>query len=260
MRVLVSTLAAGLMIAMASGCGGVRPAAVRPAYTSITRHQAQAAARAVNIRAGDLPEFKTVAHPSYERKTTKVADEPSCARPSKHGGSPPRARGARPRRTARHGRSSGHGASHAPRAWASANSDRLSAGSGYHVLGASSSVSIMPTSAAARLNIAEAVRQQTCVERALRRAVAKGFHGVRGVVVTPVSITVPGADASVAYQTIVGLRGAPLTVYMDSIVFAYGQDMVTLTTYHASRPVPRSMEERLLGLLVARARAHARAR
>jgi hypothetical protein len=126
------------------------------------------------------------------------------------------------------------------------------------VLGASSSVSIMPTSAAARLNIAEAVRQQTCVERALRRAVAKGFHGVRGVVVTPVSITVPGADASVAYQTIVGLRGAPLTVYMDSIVFAYGQDMVTLTTYHSSGGVPRSMEERLLGLLVARARGHAR--
>jgi hypothetical protein len=62
----------------------------------------------------------------------------------------------------------------------------------------------------------------------------------------------------VAYQTVVGVRGAPLVLYMDSIAFAYGQDMVTLTTYHSSRPVPRSMEERLLGLLVARARAHAR--
>jgi hypothetical protein len=44
----------------------------------------------------------------------------------------------------------------------------------------------------------------------------------------------------------------------DSIFFSYGQDVVTLTTYHSSRPVPRSMEERLLGLLVARARAYAR--
>jgi hypothetical protein len=45
---------------------------------------------------------------------------------------------------------------------------------------------------------------------------------------------------------------------MDSIVVAYGQDMVTLTTYHSSKPVPPAMEERLLGLLVARARAHRR--
>jgi hypothetical protein len=231
MRVLASILAAGLMIAMASGCGGGHPAAVRSAYTSITRHQAQAVARAVNIRAGDLPEFKAVAHPPVTHEGPDAAHEVNCVR--------------------RRGSSS-------RRSWASARSNVLSAGSGYHALGAFSNVSIMPAAAAARLNIAEAIRQQTCVERELRRAVAKGFHGVRGVVVKPFSIAVPGADTSVAYQTIVGLRGAPLTVYMDSIVFAYGQDVVTLTTYHSSSPVPRSMEERLLGLLVARARAHAR--
>jgi hypothetical protein len=71
-------------------------------------------------------------------------------------------------------------------------------------------------------------------------------------------MAVAGADASVAYQTIVGLRRAPLIVYIDSIVFTYGQDMVTLTTYHSSKPVPPAMEQRLLGLLVARARSHTR--
>ena len=234
MRVLVSTVIAGLVIAIASGCGGGHPAAVRLAYTSITRHQAQAVARAVNIRAGDLPEFKAVAHPPVTQAGMEAADDLSCASPLGHRRSPSQV------------------------AWASARSDRLSAGGGYHALGAFSRVLIMRTAAAARLNIAESTHlDHACLKRAIRRAVASEFH-VRQVVVKPVAITVPGADESVAYQTIIGVHGVPLILYMDSIAFAYGQDMVTLTTYHSSRPVPRSMEERLLGLLVARARSHTR--
>jgi hypothetical protein len=126
------------------------------------------------------------------------------------------------------------------------------------VLGAFSRVLIMRTAAAARLNIADGTHlDQACLKRAIRRAAATEFH-VREVVVRPVPITVAGADASVVYQTIIGVHGVPLILYMDSIAFAYGQDVVTLTTYHSSGGVPRSMEERLLGLLVARARAHAR--
>lgn len=117
----------------------------------------------------------------------------------------------------------------------------------------------MPTSAAARLNIAAGAHLDPgCLERVIRRALSRTRLHVRGVVVKPLSTTVPGADASAAYQTVVGVRGAPLVLYIDSIAFAYGQDLVELTTYHSSKPVPPAMEERLLGLLVARARSHSR--
>jgi hypothetical protein len=119
----------------------------------------------------------------------------------------------------------------------------------------------MPTSAAARLRVAEDKRlDRTCLEHALRGRLAKRRLRlpVRGVVVEPLSVNVPGADASVAYQIIVGYRGAPLVLYMDAIELAYGQDLIELFTYHSSKPVPPAMDERLLGLLVARARSHSR--
>jgi hypothetical protein len=256
LRSLASILAVGLAIGTAIGCGG-DPPALRSAHTSITRSRAQVVAREITLRAGDLPEFKAKAHAPAARTGAEDVDDLNCARPSKHGASPPQALGARHRQTAgRDRRSRQRGSTR--RIWASARSDRLSAGSGYHALGASSSVSIMSTAGTARLNVAEGERQRACMERVLSRAARKGFHDIRGVVVKPLSMAVAGADASVAYQTIVGLRRAPLIVYMDSIVFAYGQDMVTLTTHHSSKPVPPAMEQRLLGLLVARARSHTR--
>jgi hypothetical protein len=271
-RVPASILAAALAIAAASGCGADSPAR-RLAYTSIDRSRAHAIAHAVALRAGDLPEFKTTAKPPEAQQGANLAGEVRCRRAPKHGPSPPRAKrkpspsraaAARSRRAAEHGRAAGHRRPrphHAPSQapWASANSDRLSAGSGYHVLGASSSASIMATAAAARLGVAEGANlDDACLAHAVRRALSRTRLHVTGVVVKPLSLPVPGADASAAYQTIVGVRGAPLILYMDSIVFAYGQDAVTLTTYHSSKPVSRPMEERLLGLLVARARAHAR--
>jgi hypothetical protein len=260
-RLLASILAAGLVIATAIGCGA-DPAPVRPAHTSITRHRAQAVARMITIRAADLPEFKATAHPATAQESSEAAHQVNCARPAGRRGLAHRAPSARRGRTARRARHSGHRVSRAPRGpWASARSDRISAGSGYHALGASSNVSIMPTSAAARLEVAASEHlDQTCMEHALRAEVTKEHLRLplRGVVVEPFSVNVPGADAGVAYRAIVAYRGAPLILYIDSIVFAYGQDLIELTTYHASKPVPSAMEERLLGLLVARARAHAR--
>jgi hypothetical protein len=247
------------MIATASGCGGGHSAAVRSAYTSITRSHAHAVARALTIRVSDLPEFKVTAHPATAQEGQEAADEVNCVRPAARRGSAPRVPGARSTRTAVHARRPGHRGTPSQRPWGYAKSDVLAAGSGYHALGAFSGVSIMPTAAAARLSITQSVNlDQACMEHALRRGLLKSRLRVRGVVTEPLSVAVPGADASVAYQTVVGVRGAPLVLYMDLIFFSYGQDVVTLTTYHSSKPVPRSMEERLLGLLVARARAHTR--
>jgi hypothetical protein len=258
-RVLVSTLAAGLMIAMASGCGAGSPSPVRSAYTSIMRSQAHAVARELTIRVGDLPEFKITAHPPEAQQSAKVADEVKCRPAPKHRVPAPRPVAAHRPRAAERARPAEHRRPRFQSPWASANSDRLSAGSGYHVLGAYSSASILPAPAAARLGVAEGANlNDVCLAHAIRRALSKTRLRVRGVVVKPLPVSVPGADASVAYQTIIGVHGVPLVLYMDSIAFAYGQDVVTLTTYHSSRSVPRSMEERLLGLLVARARSHTR--
>jgi hypothetical protein len=250
-------MAAVLAIAVASGCGGTNPSPVPSAYTSITRSQAHAVARELTIRVGDLPEFKVTAHPPEAQESAKVADEVKCRPAPKHQVSAPRSVAAPRPRAAQRGRSAEHRRARSQAPWASANSDRLSAGGGYHLLGASSSASIMPAAAAARLGVAQGANlDEVCLAHAIRRALSKTRLRVSGVVVKPLPVSVPGADASVAYQTIIGVRGAPLVLYMDSIVFAYGQDVMTLTTYHSSKPVPPAMEERLLGLLVARARSH----
>lgn len=117
----------------------------------------------------------------------------------------------------------------------------------------------MPTAAAARSEIAATKNTSfVCIEHVL---VSSGSHkrfGVRGVTIEPLQMTVKGADASVAYRVVAAYKGLPLVLYVDVIVFTYGQDAFTLTTSHASKPVPPAMNERLLGLLIARGRSHSR--
>jgi hypothetical protein len=265
MRVLASIMTVGFALATVLGCGSSDPPA-RPAYTSILRSRAHALAPLLTIRLADLPEFKVTAHPAALQEGPEDAHEARCLRPAAHQGAP----SARGTGTAKHARQPrhrsppsqpAHRSSQSQRRWAFAKSQQLSAGSGYHTLGASSSVSIRPTSAAARLQIGEDERlDRTCLEHALRERFARRHLRlpVRGVVVEPLSLSVKGVDASVAYQIIVGYRGAPLVLYMDAIELAYGQDLIELFTYHSSKPVPPAMDERLLGLLVARAESHSR--
>jgi hypothetical protein len=265
LRWLVSIPIVGLVIGVGTGCGAGDPPA-RPAYTSIVHSRAHAVAPLLTIRPADLPEFKVTAHPAAAQEGPEDAHEARCLRRAAPQ-VPPSARStgaAKHARQPRH-RSSpslpAHRSSQSQRRWAFAKSQQLSAGSGYHTLGASSSVSIMPTSAAASLQVAEEERlDRTCLEHALRGRFARKHLRlpVSGVVVEPLSVSVKGADASIAYQIIVGYRGAPLVLYMDAIELAYGQDLIELFTYHSSKPVPPAMDERLLGLLVARARSHSR--
>lgn len=274
MRIPASIMTAGFALATVAGCGASDPPA-KPAHTSILRSRAHAVAPLLTIRQADLPEFKVTAHPATAQEAPEAVHETKCVRPPASQGASgtrgtrtvehPRQPGRRgsPSRPGRRGARSqpGHRASPSQRPWASAKSERLSANGGYHLLGASSHVSIMPTSAAVRAEVAEAKNlDETCVEHALRGRLAKEHLRlpVSGVVVEPLSVNVQGADASVAYRIIVGYRGAPLVAYMDAIELAYGQDLIELFTYHSSKPVPPAMDERLLGLLVARAKSHNR--
>jgi hypothetical protein len=266
MRRLASIVAAGFALAVGVGCGSGDPKPVPTAYTSITRSRAHIVATALTIRAADLPEFKVTAHAAGSQEGLQDPRYRSCVRASTHENAS-HAHGARAATQAHAPRTgvprsqAAHPSSSPSRPWARAQSRRLVANSGYHVLGAYSSVSVMPTPGAARLEIAGAqYANRTCLEHVVRAELAKERRRVSigGVVVEPYSASVKGVDASVAYRAVMAYKGAPLVAYVDVISFSYGQDVMTLTTYHASKPVPPAMEERLLGLLVARARSHRR--
>jgi hypothetical protein len=223
---------AGLAIATLAACGsaGLPPKA---GYTAIVRARARAVAPLLTIRAADLPEVKPSARPPAPLARERAVSALTCGPSSK-----------------RHRPPSG--------LWAFARSDSLAAGSGYHISGASSTAFVMSSPAAARGSMSRGVRaEEACLRRALLKDPPFGLH-IHDVVVRPLPATVPGADASVAYEAAAGVRGAPLLVYFDSFRFAYGQDAIQLTTYHSVAHVPRSVNERLLGLLVARARMHDR--
>lgn len=242
---LLAALAAGLaLLAAAGGCSSSDPPP-KLGYTAITRARARAVAPLLTIRAADLPEVKPASHPPSPLTRATIAADVSCAHHPTHDQLP-------------------------AGLWASARSNTLVAGSGYHISGASSTAFVMSTPAAALSSIGQGTGPRTevrpgetvrlmerCVKHAVLASVPSGLH-VHGVVVKPLSMSVPGADASVAYETALGVRGAPLIIYFDSFDFVYGQDVIELTTYHSVAHVPRSVNERLLGLLVARARTHNR--
>lgn len=259
MRFPASIVAAGLALTSAGACGAGDPPP-RPGYTSIARSRTHAVAPLLTIRKADLPEFKVTAHVAAAPEGPRNAHETNCVRVA-----------IRKSERGRHAIAAVHTSKLAPvrahvrSTWqqplASARSEHLFANGGYQTLGAFSYVSIMPTPVAAQSGITEAKDlDQTCMEHALRGSLAKAHSrlAVRGVAVEPLSMGVKGADESAAYRIVVGYRGAPLVLYMDLIFFSYGQDLMTLTTYHASKPVPPAMDERLLSLLVARAKSHSR--
>lgn len=256
-RVLLALLA--VPAAIAGGCSGASDPPTHVARTAIERSRARAIAPLLTIRAADLPEFKVKARPAAAPWAIRVAGEAACVRLPHR----PHSQG-----TAAHSQGAvvARGARRGPRRppspqrpWARAHSGQLFANSGYQTLDAFSDVSIMPSAAAARLAVERASDvDAACMERALRRTLTKERLPVpvRGVVFEPLPLNAEGADASVAYRMVLGYRGAPLVAYVDLIYLSYGQDAMTLATYHASKPVPQTMDQRLLGLLVARARSH----
>lgn len=252
MRHVACPLIAGLTLTAVVGCASNNdPPKAQAPLTSITRSRAHVVAPLLTIRQADLPELKVRAHvaPAADLRLAhcfrqnQAAHVRSSSRQVKIAHSR-RSSGARPTQR---------------RPWAKARSERLLANSGYQSLQADSDVLIMPTAAAARSQVAAAKDTDlSCISHVLVADQSQGRFGVRGASVEPLSMTVKGADASVAYRTVLAYKHSPLVYYIDSITFSYGQDAFTLNTFHASKPVPPTMNERLLGLLVARGRSHSR--
>jgi hypothetical protein len=228
MRGFAWSLLASPLILLVAACGSSDPPRAPVPLTSIKHSRAHLVAPLLTIRAADLPEFKVAASNKGPQLDVQCPG---------------------------HRRSS-----HRPARWASVRSQYVAANSGYHALGAWSYAQIMPTAAAARLEVAEARRRKVCVEHALRSGLLRSGSpsDVRGITVEPIQVKVNGADASAAYRAIVAARHEPLVIYLDATVFSYGQDVFVLGAYHSSKPVPSAMEERLQALLIARARSHGR--
>jgi hypothetical protein len=127
----------------------------------------------------------------------------------------------------------------------------------------SSEVSVARTPALAEKELA-AIRgphARTCVSSYLDR-LFKG-KAFRGATVSPVSISsgtppAPGATGSFAWRIEVRftVRGIQIPLYFDILGFVYGPAQVSLFSSGLATPLPAATQEHLFSLLLQRAKAH----
>ena len=231
------TVAAGLL----AGCGGGSTAGADARSSAhVTKEQALAFARAVNLRAGDAPGFAS------------SGSESEC-----HG--PPGPLQLEPARR--------RGVSLATRA-TSVRSLELSSGDAHHFRLLISSVDVWPTAAVSAFGYARAhsARGRACLARHVK-AVAEKRHReehsrapLGPIIITDVPNPVPGTGNS--FLTAIDEthlrrdRTIFFHVYRDIFEFISGSAEVTLEATAFFHPVPAPIEEKTLLLLVGRARAN----
>ncbi len=254
---LLRPAAACLVLAAASagvaGCGSNGTSGAHNATVSarapITKAQATAYARAVNLRARDLPDLSIIS-------------------PEGEGGGP------RPAARALN------------RCVGGVNPDRSivrihSAKFGWNLAGQferlNSAVEVMPTAALTNLSNAasRSRRGLMCAKRYIPSLIAK--QGTARVEYGPVTVSrlpdpLPGVAGSFGYRIAftVTVRGAGteemadymaqrvrrIRFYMDAFGFTSGPAEINMITLGSPRPVSRSVEDQLLVLLYSRTKAH----
>jgi hypothetical protein len=234
-----------LVAACASGCGsgsgqtGSTAAAPRAlSHSSPTLAQAVAFARAVNLTAVDVPGFTASSTHESETEQEKRLQRRlrQCAGPI------------------------GSGA-----ALAREQSPAFKLKQGILDLGVSSEVAVARTSALAASELAaiRGARVRACFSHYLDMLLnSKNSHGAQ---LSPVSIAsgtppAPGAAGSFGWRITAGFTvdRVRLSLYVDILGFVVGPARVTLVSSGALRPFPAAVQQRLYGLLLARASARAR--
>ena len=247
------SLAAAGLLAACSGKGaektttsahtGAAPAATTPsapAGSAPTKAAAQAFARAVNLRAADVPGFKVSARQPAERQSAaeKVLEE--------------KLRGCL-------GASGTKGAA----GIAEAGSPEFKRALGPFSQTVSSSVSVATSAAGAagELKAMHAPGVRACVAHYFELILKSKKLG--HVTVAPVSIAAgsppaPGTSGSFGwrFRSGLGIRGIEIPFSLDILGFIDGPAEVTLESFDLPRPLPASTEERLFTLLVQRATRH----
>jgi hypothetical protein len=213
----------------------VKPASTRTAQRRVTRAQALAFARAVNLTAADVPEArasrkKERGEGPRERREMKRCEPPHSGRPL-----------------------------------AEVDSPKLTRGEQLETEEIRSYVGVAASGRTAHQALAlftsRAVR--ACIARALSRAFAtRNVRGARWgrVSVLPLSAPAPGADAAVGVRISVALsieyNEVSVPLYVDVVGFALGPADVAMSAMSITQPLPAATEQELLALLLARARAH----
>jgi len=240
-----------LAVFVLAGCGGSghggesgvsgRGQTSRSEHRSLTRAQALAFARAVNLTAADLPGFRH--GPKHAQETQREK-----------------------RLTEHLRRCAGAGGSAANASGALAEQDSGSFRVQRDVLdfAVSSEVSVERRAelAARELAVIRSKRVRDCFARYLDDVLKGESHG--GAALKPVSIQAgtppaPGTSGSFGWRITepFTIRGIRLSLYVDILGFVIGPARVTLVSSGAVRPFPAEVQQRLFALLLARARAHA---
>jgi hypothetical protein len=212
------------MILIAAGCG-------ETGHGSVTKAQAVAFARAVNLRAADVPTTQDV--------RARAGVEIDVAIPS--GGDAPGVSRDRELLCA--------GAPGAGRALAMSQSPPFTR-SGWAAI---SAVRVVPNNALALADIA-------AIATARGRACMTPGGGARVTTIRGLRVKVPHGPGLVGTRVAVGPPGLPRSprsqLYVDAITFAVGQAEITLGAVSGERPPPASVERDLVSLLYSRAKAH----
>jgi hypothetical protein len=122
-------------------------------------------------------------------------------------------------------------------------------------------VRIRPTATdVSRDLIPHPARDKLCLARIIRTVLDAEGNPVVSVLVKPLPFAAPSWTHPLAYQAVVSVVPpsvkSAVTVYADAVAFAYGQDQLELIAFGVVQPVPPEAEQRLVGLMLSRAKAH----
>jgi hypothetical protein len=224
--------AAATTRARAAVAAGTSARSERP----LTKAQAKAFARAVNLRAADVPGFKVSSEHEHETVAEKRLERELLHCEGGVGGT---------------------------RQLVEVGSKEFEHEDEQGDLGVQSGVTVEQTSALAAKELAavRSARGRECFLHYLNQL----FKGqkYRGANIGSASISsgtppAPGTAGSFGWHisTTITLRGVRIPFYMDILGFVYGPAEVTLLDFAVPEPFPAATEQRLFSLLVERAKAH----
>lgn len=219
--------------------GGVLVAAIAAIVVLVTGGGGSpelAIARAINLRAGDLPGFTAQAvtsNPADNEIASRARRCPGITDPGGHPGA------------------------------VKASSPMFQTGSGATSLQLQSNVEIERSSSvvASDLKRVQSEPVQSCLQQVFDGLSIPASNGVPvtigGVQVTPLPTSRAGASASFGLRVVMVLSalGRSLPFTMDLFGYSVGRDEVSLVTYAVEQPFPPQAEQRLGALLVTRALA-----
>jgi len=243
-RVLTVLLLAGCC-ALPAACGSSHPeartrspkaAGTAAGGVALTRSQALAAARAVNLTAADLPRFTASSQKQGETPKERRLERElvRCAGPL---------------------------GSNAKLAEASSEDFELNRGILQLVVSSEVSVAATPALASQTLAAIRSAHVRGCFARYLD-ALLKGQRNA-GAAIGPVSIasgTPPASGTAGGFgwrvKATLAIRGIKVPFYLDILGFVYGPATVTLFSTGVLEPFPATAQQRLFGVLLHRAKAH----